>query len=358
MKNSKRILLAIVLFSICLFFVQSSTFAQAKKKCLFLSEDADPGHTTDVELIAWLLTLYDVTIEDVDNIKGTSPAVDTTAIKNANYDFIFLSESVGSSDAKNLKGFTVPVFLTELYATKQEFAGWCNTNTANTVFGTVSGAGNNVVTIVDETHPLAAGFKNGAEVIIVSNTDGANSEYLTYSKPMVDFIKIAVLKSDPTQVIVFGIEKGTAIYNNSGVKDGSLTQKARYAGVGIFASANKYITDDAKKLIVAGINWITASSTAVETQKAKRMDGFVLSQNYPNPFNPYTTITFTLPIGSRTTVKVFDMLGNELTTVLDETLPSGTHQVMFDASRMDSGVYFYQVQSGAYSTTKKMVFMK
>ncbi|MEW5800219.1 MAG: T9SS type A sorting domain-containing protein [Bacteroidota bacterium] len=87
-------------------------------------------------------------------------------------------------------------------------------------------------------------------------------------------------------------------------------------------------------------------------------ESFLLTQNYPNPFNPVTTIGFTLPSTIYTTLKVFDMLGKEVDTVVDAEMNAGTHEVLFNGSRFASGVYFYKLQSGNFSAIRKLVLMK
>jgi hypothetical protein len=83
-----------------------------------------------------------------------------------------------------------------------------------------------------------------------------------------------------------------------------------------------------------------------------------LEQNYPNPFNPYTKITFTIPQLSFVTIKIYDVLGNEITTLVNEEKPAGSYDFEFDAAGLTSGIYFYQLQAGDYIETKKMVLMK
>jgi photosystem II stability/assembly factor-like uncharacterized protein len=85
---------------------------------------------------------------------------------------------------------------------------------------------------------------------------------------------------------------------------------------------------------------------------------FTLSQNYPNPFNPTTRIKFSLPQVSNVELKVFNILGNEVTTLINEEKPAGSYEVEFDASLLPSGVYFYQLKAENYITTKKMILMK
>ena len=85
---------------------------------------------------------------------------------------------------------------------------------------------------------------------------------------------------------------------------------------------------------------------------------FALNQNYPNPFNPTTTISFALPTASRVTLKVFNVLGQTVETLIDEPMEAGVHQVNFDASTMASGMYFYNIKTDNDSETRKMVLLK
>jgi hypothetical protein len=85
---------------------------------------------------------------------------------------------------------------------------------------------------------------------------------------------------------------------------------------------------------------------------------FTLSQNYPNPFNPSTEITFTLPQASQVSLRVFNLLGQEVATLVDEFRSAGTHRATFDASSLPSGMYIYRLESGANSVSKKMMLSK
>jgi len=85
---------------------------------------------------------------------------------------------------------------------------------------------------------------------------------------------------------------------------------------------------------------------------------FSLSQNYPNPFNPSTIIRFSMPEESFVTIKVFNTLGEELTTLINENIIAGNYEVGFDASALPGGIYFYKLQSGIFVMTKKMVLLK
>jgi len=103
---------------------------------------------------------------------------------------------------------------------------------------------------------------------------------------------------------------------------------------------------------------ITEVITNVKEQEAELPDNFILEQNYPNPFNPSTTISWQSPVGSWQTLKVYDLLGNEVATLVDEYRPAGSYMVEFDAAKLSSGVYFYALQAGNYTQTKKLILMK
>jgi hypothetical protein len=87
-------------------------------------------------------------------------------------------------------------------------------------------------------------------------------------------------------------------------------------------------------------------------------EGFMLSQNYPNPFNPSTTIQYTLPATEKVTLKIYNILGQEIATLVNDVQHQGTHIVTFDASRLASGVYLYRIQAGDFTEVKKMMFLK
>ncbi len=98
--------------------------------------------------------------------------------------------------------------------------------------------------------------------------------------------------------------------------------------------------------------------TAVKEAKSEIPARFSLSQNFPNPFNPSTNISFSLPSKSFVTLKVFDIIGRELATIVSEQLSEGTYSRQWNAAKMSSGIYFYRLQSDKYSETKKLVLLK
>jgi hypothetical protein len=96
----------------------------------------------------------------------------------------------------------------------------------------------------------------------------------------------------------------------------------------------------------------------VVDDKTQTIGGFALGQNYPNPFNPSTTISYQLPQESLVTLKVYDVLGNEMVTLINEEKPAGSYEAKFDASKLSSGVYVYRLQAGNFIQTKKMMLVK
>ena len=99
-------------------------------------------------------------------------------------------------------------------------------------------------------------------------------------------------------------------------------------------------------------------SVGVQNVSTEMPSGYSLNQNYPNPFNPETVISYELPVSETVILKVFDILGKEIKTLVNEKQNSGVHQVSFNASGLPSGVYFYQLKTQGFTDTKRMVLIK
>jgi photosystem II stability/assembly factor-like uncharacterized protein len=98
--------------------------------------------------------------------------------------------------------------------------------------------------------------------------------------------------------------------------------------------------------------------TGVENPSSNVPSNYSLEQNYPNPFNPTTTINFSLPKASDVSLKVYDALGNEVMSLVSGFKNEGTHSVVLDASGLSSGMYFYKLQAGNFTATKKLTLIK
>lgn len=113
------------------------------------------------------------------------------------------------------------------------------------------------------------------------------------------------------------------------------------------------------------INWAASYAKDIHTKGIVSVDDhknipaeFNLAQNYPNPFNPSTTITFSLPKSSHVKLSVYSINGELIADLINNMMPAGNHNVQFDASRLSSGVYVYNISADNFSTSKKMVLMK
>jgi hypothetical protein len=85
---------------------------------------------------------------------------------------------------------------------------------------------------------------------------------------------------------------------------------------------------------------------------------FDLSQNYPNPFNPSTTISFSIPVQSNVTLKIYDVLGREVDQLINENVNAGQHNIIWNAQNFSSGIYFYKIAAGDFIESKKMILLK
>ncbi|RJQ59206.1 MAG: T9SS C-terminal target domain-containing protein [Stygiobacter sp.] len=142
---------------------------------------------------------------------------------------------------------------------------------------------------------------------------------------------------------------------NSGLTDNYVTSLAINSAGFVFAGTNK-----------GGVFRSTDKTTSVKGRNEKTLTNFSLHQNYPNPFNPTTTIKYFIPaVETRrgeslqnVLLKVYDTLGDEVTTLVDAVKAPGNYEVKFDGSNLSSGVYFYRLQAGQFNETKKFVLLK
>jgi hypothetical protein len=122
--------------------------------------------------------------------------------------------------------------------------------------------------------------------------------------------------------------------------------------MGVFASDNLVYLADFYSLMI-----LRSRPTQIESD-AKPPVNYLLTQNYPNPFNAQTTIQYDLTAACDVTISVFDILGRKVGTLVDETQDVGHHQVIWDAANSPSGFYFYRIQAGDFSQTKRALLLK
>ena len=160
------------------------------------------------------------------------------------------------------------------------------------------------------------------------------------------------------------------IYKNQSGSDFTLVWNDTLPGSGYTGKVTYLNNDSFPDLIVGEENDIhllinTANPVPVELAFNNIPDKYTLLQNYPNPFNPATKIKYQLPNASFVSVKIYDVLGNEIVTLVNEEKTAGSYEIDFNANNLpdgkaglSSGIYFYKLQAGAFVETKKMVFLK
>jgi hypothetical protein len=107
-----------------------------------------------------------------------------------------------------------------------------------------------------------------------------------------------------------------------------------------------------------GVARWNSGTSRVEQLSPTAPKTFLLEQNYPNPFNPSTTIRYQLPVASEVKLEVYDVLGKKIATLVNERQSAGSYQVVWNASGLSSGTYFYRLQAGTFTQTKKMILVK
>jgi len=114
-------------------------------------------------------------------------------------------------------------------------------------------------------------------------------------------------------------------------------------------------------VLKSGIIYINSNTGKSKSEKIETINLpliYELKQNYPNPFNPVTTIQFSLPVNQHVSLKVYNILGNEVTELAGREFNKGIHKISFNADRLVSGLYFYKLDTKGFSKMKKMMIVK
>ncbi|MFA7288319.1 MAG: T9SS type A sorting domain-containing protein [Melioribacteraceae bacterium] len=154
------------------------------------------------------------------------------------------------------------------------------------------------------------------------------------------------------------------LYKSANIKWGSSTGEFKYPFLTntmfVLYTANATLPDSNRQ-----IRFFTAKPIVSDVNEGEQYENqnqipvqYSLSQNYPNPFNPTTNIRFSLTKLSFTSLKIYDILGREVATLVNGELSAGRHTYEFDGSRLSSGIYFYRLQTGEFTQTKKMLLIK
>jgi len=171
-----------------------------------------------------------------------------------------------------------------------------------------------------------------------------NTNYINQGYRIVDYCEYEINGSGPYYA---------GLWNNDGVGyayDVSDNDLTNFQNV-----INGYINSGYKPIMVNMFDYDWIASVEDDIQP---INNFSLYQNYPNPFNPRTTINYQLPVSSFVTLKIYDIIGNEVADLVNENKQAGKYQIEFSAEQFPSGVYFYKLQAGNFVQTRKMVLLK
>ncbi|PIP28665.1 hypothetical protein COX28_03575, partial [Candidatus Kuenenbacteria bacterium CG23_combo_of_CG06-09_8_20_14_all_39_39] len=140
------------------------------------------------------------------------------------------------------------------------------------------------------------------------------------------------------------------------LEDGSFWQETKIANDG---SLSVEMPEKVLDYKVEAVKFDQLSTTGVKSLKEVSIpNNFSLNQNYPNPFNPTTTISYSLPTTSYVTLIVYNLTGQEVTTLVNKEETAGSYEVQFSASNLPSGIYFYKLHAGEFSQVRRMQLVK
>jgi len=164
----------------------------------------------------------------------------------------------------------------------------------------------------------------GSPVVNITNSTGTEDKYASLAK----------LVDDSLRVVYFSDEVNGGI-----VQPGNQTTNATF-------------------LYLSFPTIQVPTTTAVAERPTNVPDGYALAQNYPNPFNPSTEISFSLPTAEKVSLRIFNLSGQEVVTLVNGKLKAGGHKMKWNAEGMPSGVYFYRLEAGSFSEVKKMILLQ
>ena len=240
---------------------------------------------------------------------------------------------------------------------------------------------NNITLITEFTYPSAvthnAWTSSNGDYMVVTNEGGSNHafiwdirnfnnitqvyEFIPYENSMVHN---AYFKGDSLYMAHY--RAGGIVYDVSNIN--APVEVGHYdtypgSGTAYQGAWNIYPYFESGKIIISDIAtglYVVKMGTSVNITHNNGMnpEEYSLSQNYPNPFNPVTRIDFNIPKSGLVTVKVYDNSGREVALLLNENKSNGSYSVFFDGANLSSGVYFYSIEAGGFTETKKMMLVK
>lgn len=255
--------------------------------------------------------------------------------------------------------------------TVQEF------DTAGTNLGTFMSTNlNSPFAILKRQDNYLVSNSSGTNDVIKFNLDGSFASVFIASTNLTFAQQMIRLQNGNIAIAGFSSPSGIIFFDSSGNYLNSFTAVTGNRGIyrlgnGNFLTTNGtgvYEIDDTTgslvRTIVTGVNvqyidlFIPPVITESNNNTNEVIETFKLFNNYPNPFNPTTTIKYNIPKPGIVTLRIFDITGKLINTLVNDYQQRGQYTIVFDASKLSSGVYFYQLSSGQFTQTKKMLYLK
>jgi hypothetical protein len=355
-----------IFFLLMVLCIATVIHAQSKGTIVFAyrTDLTDPA-TGEPPDMTWVHVLqdagYDV-IQFYNASLSTASQETLDTLNNAN--LVIIGRSIqtttlgGNSAADKVawNGITAPILTGNMWAMRSSRLNWFNTTTIDSYLTDSLAVYNATIWVTDD--PVFQGLDTSTPVPWAIGLIDALGITADQSGGLV----LAVMENAPNEVVYVRFEPYEEFYGGSGdYPSGYRT----YIGNGRDASSQppfNYFpfTDESKQVLLAEVARMVAlggGPTAVQVN-ATTPSTFALSQNYPNPFNPTTKIAYAVPTATKVRLQIFDILGRKVATLVNETKQAGEYSVEFDASRLVSGVYMYQMTTPKTSITKKMILVK
>jgi photosystem II stability/assembly factor-like uncharacterized protein len=225
-----------------------------------------------------------------------------------------------------------------------------NTGFSKTTYGYIDAM------TVSGTNLFAGTYEAG---VFLSTNNGANWTAASNGLPMIGISYDQILAFAASGKNIFVAPSGGGVYlsTNDGTSWTSVNTGLKYMGIKALAVNGGYLFAGGDS---SGV-WRRPLSEMITAVKGNENDvpkTFSLSQNYPNPFNPTTVINYQVPASAMVTLKVYDVLGREVATLINGRQNAGYYNATFNAANLPSGVYFYRLEAGTYHNTRKLLLLK
>ncbi len=189
----------------------------------------------------------------------------------------------------------------------------------------------NTTYLVIVKHTFVAGTMNDEEKVFVFS-----SGIQTTEPTATDITLVETTKNDPTDLSTITMRQGGTASGGVITNEGPVL---KFDGIRVAASWSSLLT-------------------ATDVEETSITTKYALNQNYPNPFNPSTVINYQLPEAGQVSLKVYDVLGNEISTLVNEFKQAGVYNAPFSSSQLSSGIYFYRLQAGNFVSVRRMMLIK